>query len=64
MDAEIYEFLYLDDEAKMIAEIDRLIGVYGAQPIGEWTDSSKHKHRLIHWLAWKGYSKVLEHVFG
>jgi len=64
MDAEIEACLSLDDEAKMACEIDRLIGIYGASAIGEWRDGSKHKHYLIHWLAWKGCCAMLDHVFG
>lgn len=48
----------------MISELDRLIGIYGADAVGEWRDDSKNRHHLIHWLAWKGYCKVLEHAFG
>jgi len=64
MDAEIEACLTLDDEAQMAVEIDRLIGIYGASAIGEWRDGSKHRHALIHWLAWKGYCAMLDHVFG
>jgi len=64
LETEIEACLNLDDEAKMISEIDRLIGINGADAIGGWRDGSKHKHYLIHWLAWKGCCNVLDHVFG
>lgn len=63
MDAEMRKCVELYEDA-MIVELDRLMSVYGAEAIEGWTDGSKYKHRLIHWLAWKGHCRVLEHVCG
>lgn len=52
------------NEDDMVAEIDRLVRVYGIEALESWTDKDKDKNHFIHWLSWKGSCKVLDYVCG
>jgi len=49
------------DDAETLAELDKLVSVYGAENLKEWKDEgNKHKHRIAHLLARNGWLLAME----
>jgi len=62
METEIKEWLARgSDDDETLAALDALVARYGADAVSAWKDQShKHRHRLLHHIAFKGWVAALE----